>query len=53
MRIRLVIFALIDLFSAGWLALLLLYVGLSLSLIATWMYIRRGYQELKQLSSSD
>jgi cardiolipin synthase len=36
-----------------WLALILLYVGLSLSLIATWMYIRRGYQELKQLSSSD
>jgi cardiolipin synthase len=36
-----------------WLALLLLYVGLSLSLIATWMYIRRGYRELKQLSSSD
>jgi cardiolipin synthase (CMP-forming) len=36
-----------------WLALILLYVGLALSLIATWMYIRRGYQELKQLSSSD
>jgi cardiolipin synthase (CMP-forming) len=36
-----------------WLALILLYVGLSLSLIATWMYIRRGYQELRQLSSSD
>jgi cardiolipin synthase len=36
-----------------WLALILLYVGLALSLAATWMYIRRGYRELKQLSSSD
>jgi cardiolipin synthase (CMP-forming) len=36
-----------------WLALILLYVGLALSLTATWLYIRRGRQELKQLSSSD
>jgi cardiolipin synthase len=36
-----------------WLALILLYIGLALSLAATWMYIRRGYRELKQLSSSD
>lgn len=36
-----------------WLALILLYVGLALSLTATWLYIRRGHQELKQLSSSD
>jgi cardiolipin synthase (CMP-forming) len=36
-----------------WLALILLYLGLALSLTATWLYIRRGRQELKQLSSSD
>lgn len=36
-----------------WLALILLYIGLALSLAATWMYMRRGYRELKQLSSSD
>jgi cardiolipin synthase len=41
-----------------WLALILLYVGLALALIATWLYIRRGLRELRrlkldQLSSSD
>jgi cardiolipin synthase (CMP-forming) len=36
-----------------WLALILLYVGVTLALVATWLYIRRGYRELKQLSSSD
>jgi cardiolipin synthase len=30
-----------------WLALILLYIGLTLSLVATWLYIRRGYRELK------
>jgi cardiolipin synthase (CMP-forming) len=36
-----------------WLALILLYIGLTLALVATGLYIRRGYRELKQLSSSD
>lgn len=35
-----------------WLALAMLYVGLVLGLLATWLYIRRGLQELDQLSSS-
>ena len=34
-----------------WLALVLLYVGLALALLSTWLYIRRGLHELDQLSS--
>jgi len=36
-----------------WLALVMLYVGLALALTATWLYIRRGMRDLRQLSSSD
>ncbi len=36
-----------------WLALVMLYVGLALSLTATYLYIRRGLQEFDELSSSD
>ncbi|MCL2418144.1 MAG: CDP-alcohol phosphatidyltransferase family protein [Conexibacteraceae bacterium] len=36
-----------------WLALVMLYVGLALALTATWLYIRRGIRDLRQLSSSD
>lgn len=36
-----------------WLALIMLYVGLALSLTATALYIRRGLRELRKLSSSD
>jgi cardiolipin synthase (CMP-forming) len=38
-----------------WLALILLYVGLALSLFATAMYVRTGLRELRQrkVSSSD
>ena len=36
-----------------WLALILLYVGLALSLTATVIYIKRGLVELRKLSSSD
>lgn len=36
-----------------WLALIMLYVGLALSLTATALYIKRGLTELRKLSSSD
>jgi cardiolipin synthase len=36
-----------------WLALVMLYVGLALALLATALYVRRGLGEIKQLSSSD
>jgi cardiolipin synthase (CMP-forming) len=36
-----------------WLALILLYIGLALSLTATEIYITRGVAELRKLSSSD
>jgi cardiolipin synthase len=36
-----------------WLALLLLYVGLALTLTATAIYMRNGLRELRKLSSSD
>ena len=38
-----------------WLALILLYVGLALSLFATALYVRAGVRELRQrkVSSSD
>jgi cardiolipin synthase (CMP-forming) len=36
-----------------WLALVMLYVGLALSLTASCLYVRRGRQELAELSSSD
>ncbi len=36
-----------------WLALIMLYVGLVLSLSSTVMYLRRGRRELHKLSSSD
>lgn len=36
-----------------WLALIMLYVGLALSLTATMLYIKRGLIELHKLSSSD
>jgi cardiolipin synthase len=36
-----------------WLALILLYVGLALALLATFLYIRRDMQALSQASSSD
>lgn len=36
-----------------WLALILLYVGLTLALTATALYVRRGIVELRKLSSSD
>jgi cardiolipin synthase len=36
-----------------WLALIMLYVGLGLSLTASVLYVRRGRDELRQLSSSD
>ncbi len=38
-----------------WLALVMLYVGLALSLLASALYVRRGMQELRErkLSSSD
>jgi hypothetical protein len=35
-----------------WLALILLYVGMALTLTATALYVRRGFQELSKLSSS-
>jgi cardiolipin synthase len=35
-----------------WLALVLLYVGLALSLTATALYLRRGVRELRKASSS-
>lgn len=43
-------FAMLD---VHWLALLLLYIGLALTLTATGLYIRNGIAELKELSSSD
>lgn len=36
-----------------WLALIMLYVGLVLSLSATAQYLQRGFRELRKLSSSD
>lgn len=36
-----------------WLALVMLYVGLALALVATGLYVRRGLGEISQLSSSD
>jgi len=36
-----------------WLALIMLYVGLALSLTATVQYLIRGFHELRKLSSSD
>ena len=36
-----------------WLALILLYIGLALALLATGLYIRRDVQALSQASSSD
>ena len=36
-----------------WLALILLYIGLALALLATYLYIRRDMQALNQASSSD
>ena len=36
-----------------WLALILLYVGLALALLATFLYIRRDLQALRQASSLD
>ncbi len=37
-----------------WLALILLYIGIALSLLATALYLRRGFTELRrQASSSD
>jgi cardiolipin synthase len=39
--------------SVHWLALILLYIGLALSLTATTLYMRRGLQALRKLSSSD
>jgi CDP-diacylglycerol--glycerol-3-phosphate 3-phosphatidyltransferase len=36
-----------------WLALIMLYVGLALALLASVFYIRRGLAEVGQLSSSD
>ncbi len=36
-----------------WLALLLLYVGLALTLTATAIYVKDGVRELRKLSSSD
>jgi cardiolipin synthase (CMP-forming) len=35
-----------------WLALAMLYVGLALALPATWLYVRRGLQELRSLRDS-
>jgi len=35
-----------------WLALILLYVGMALALTASALYVRRGIQELRKLSSS-
>ncbi len=34
--------------GVGWLALILLYVGLALALVATALYVRRGIWELHQ-----
>jgi cardiolipin synthase len=35
-----------------WLALVMLYVGMALSLTATALYIRRGFAETRKVSSS-
>lgn len=35
-----------------WLALIMLYVGLALALIATALYLRSGWQQLRRVSSS-
>jgi cardiolipin synthase (CMP-forming) len=34
-----------------WLALVMLYVGLALALLATWLYIRNGLRELRELQA--
>jgi cardiolipin synthase len=38
--------------SVHWLALIMLYVGMALALVATGLYVRRGVTELKEVSSS-
>jgi cardiolipin synthase (CMP-forming) len=36
-----------------WLALIMLYSGMVLALLATWLYVQRGIEQARKLSSSD